>query len=100
MPHELFRLPYFGFKNCAKLFRIKFLHQEIKLIFLKKVGVVPRKAAKLEKVVRNLKKMSFDSTKLKTGKWWELTWIYCYLLNGIGLDLELHNSNLVQKIPN
>ena len=58
--------------------------------------MVPRKAAKLEKVVRNLKKMSFDSTKLKTGKWWELTWIYCY---GIGLELELHNSNLVQKIP-
>ena len=54
MPHELFRLSYFGFKNCAKLFRIKFLHQEIKLIFFKKVGVVPRKAAKLEKVVRNL----------------------------------------------
>ena len=69
MPHELFRLPYFGFKNCAKLFRIKFLHQEIKLIFLKKVGAVPRKAAKLEKVVRNLKKTSFDSAKPKTGKW-------------------------------
>ena len=34
-----------------------------------KVGVVPRKAAKLEKVVRNLKKASFDSTKIKTGKW-------------------------------
>ena len=31
---------------------------------------------------------------------WKLIWIYCYLLNGIGLDLELHNSNLVQKIPN
>ena len=41
----------------------------INLIFLKKVGVVPRKAAKLEKVVRNLKKASFDSTKIKTGKW-------------------------------
>ena len=89
----------FGFKNCAKLFRIKFLHQQMKLIYFKKVGVVPRKAAKLEKVVRHLKKTSFDSTKLKTGKWRELTWIYCYLLNGIGLDLELHNSNLVQKIP-
>ena len=98
MPHELFRLSHFGFKNCAKLFRIKFLHQEIKLIFLKKVGVVPRKAAKLEKVVRNLKKTSFDSTKRKIEKWWELTRIYCYLLNGIGLDLELQNANLVQKI--
>ena len=31
---------------------------------------------------------------------WKLIWIYCYLLNGIGLDLQLHNSNLVQKIPN
>ena len=31
---------------------------------------------------------------------WKLTWIYYYLLNGIELDLELHNSNLVQKIPN
>ena len=31
---------------------------------------------------------------------WKLIWIYCYLLNGIGLDLELHNSNLVQKILN
>ena len=29
---------------------------------------------------------------------WKLIWIYYYLLNGIGLDLELHNSNLVQKI--
>ena len=28
---------------------------------------------------------------------WKLIWIYCYLLNRIGLDLELHNSNLVQK---
>ena len=99
MPHELFRLSHFGFKNCAKLFRIKFLHQEIKLIFLKRVGVMPRKAAKLEKVIRNLKKSSFDSTGRKTEKWWELTWIYCYLLNGIGLDLELQNANLVQKIP-
>ena len=63
----------------------------------KKVGVVPRKAAKLEKVVRNLEKASFDSTKLKTGNWCELIWIYCYLSNGIGLDLELHNSNLVKK---
>ena len=99
MPHELFRFSHFGFKNCAKLFRIKFLHQEIKLIFLKKVGVMPRKAAKLEKVVRNLKKTSFDFTRPKTEKWCELTWIYCYLLNGIGLDLELQNANLVQKIP-
>ena len=31
---------------------------------------------------------------------WKLIWIYCYLLNGIGLDLDLHNSSLVQKIPN
>ena len=30
---------------------------------------------------------------------WKLIWIYCYFLNEIGLDLELHNSNLVQKIP-
>ena len=41
--------------------------------FSKKVGVVPRKAAKLEKVVRNWKKTSFDFTKLKTGKWWDQT---------------------------
>ena len=30
---------------------------------------------------------------------WKLIWIYRYLLNGIGLDLELHNSNFVQKVP-
>ena len=45
----------------------------IKLIFQKKVGVVTRKAANFEKVVPNLKKMSFDSTKLKTRKWWDQT---------------------------
>ena len=27
----------------------------------------------------------------------KLIWIYCYLLNGIRIDLELHNSNMVQK---
>ena len=59
----------------------------------------PEKQPNLKKWFEIWKKTSFDSTKLKTGKWWELTWIYCYLLNGIGLDLELHNSNLVQKIP-
>ena len=41
--------------------------------FSKKVGVVPRKAAKLEEVVWNLEKTSFDSTKFKTGKWWDET---------------------------
>ena len=28
----------------------------------------------------------------------KLIWIYCYLLNGIGLDQDLHNSSLVKKI--
>ena len=40
------------------------------------------------------------SYKQRGQLFWKLIWIYCYLLNGIGLDLELHNSNLVQKIPN
>ena len=31
---------------------------------------------------------------------WKLIWIYYYLLNEIGLDLDLHNSGLVQKMPN
>ena len=30
---------------------------------------------------------------------WKFIWIYCCLLNGIGLDLDLHNSSLEQKIP-
>ena len=29
---------------------------------------------------------------------WKLIWIYCYLLNEVGLNLDLHNSSLVQKI--
>ena len=41
--------------------------------FSKEVGVVRRKGAKLEKVVRNWKKTPFDSTKLKTRKWWDQT---------------------------
>ena len=41
--------------------------------FSKKMGVVPRKAAKIEEVVRNLQKTYFDSTKPKTGKWWDET---------------------------
>ena len=40
------------------------------------------------------------SYKQRGQLFWKLIWIYCYLLNGIGLDLELHYSNLVQKIPN
>ena len=31
---------------------------------------------------------------------WKPSYIYCYLLNGIGLDLDLHNIGLVQKVPN
>ena len=30
----------------------------------------------------------------------ETCWIYCYFLNGIGLDLDPHSSSFVQKIPN
>ena len=31
---------------------------------------------------------------------WKPSYIYCYLLNRIGLDLDLHNIGLVQKVPN
>ena len=44
--------------------------------------------------------MGIISYKKLRQLFWKLIWIYCYLLNGIGLDLELYNSNLVQKIPN
>ena len=30
---------------------------------------------------------------------WKLIQSYCYLLDRLGLDLEFHNFNLVQKIP-
>ena len=31
---------------------------------------------------------------------WKLIWIYCYLLNRIRLDLELHHSNLTDFATN
>ena len=37
------------------------------------MGVVPGKAAKLEKVVWNLKKTTFVTERLKTGIWWDQT---------------------------
>ena len=36
MPHELFRLSYFEFKNCAKLFRIKFFTRKSNSFFKNK----------------------------------------------------------------
>ena len=35
--------------------------------------MVPGKAAKLEKVVSNFKKMTFGTKRLKTGIWWDQT---------------------------
>ena len=29
-----------------------------------------------------------------------MIWIYCYLLNGIEFDLDLHNSGSTREIPN
>ena len=100
LPHELFYLEIEkGQKEIATRaflvgsFKIwiwcqstqnEIIHQEIKLISQKKVGVVPRKAAKLEKVVTSLKKTSFDSTKLKTGKWWDQTLCIFWTYHSLG----------------
>ena len=71
LPHELFKLGVLKFWIWCQSTQNEIIHQEIKLISQKKVGVVPRNAAKLEKVVTILKKTFFDSTKLKIGKWWD-----------------------------
>ena len=51
MPHEPFYLRVLKFEFGANRLRIKFCTQKSNSFFKKKVGVVPRKAAKLEKVV-------------------------------------------------
>ena len=56
MPHEPFYLRVLKFEFGANRLRIKFCTQKSNSFFKKKVGVVPRKAAKLEKVVWNWKK--------------------------------------------
>ena len=45
----------------------------MKGIFTKKLDVVPRKAAKFEKVVRNKKNTTFGTYSCKTGKCWDQT---------------------------
>ena len=64
---------FFGFKNCVEPFRIKFCTRKSNLFFKKIVSVVPRKSAKLEKMVWKLKRATFVTKRLKTGIWWDQT---------------------------
>ena len=47
------------------------LHQDIMLIFIKNLRMVPRKAAKLENSAENFIKMTFVIYSHKTGKFWK-----------------------------
>ena len=68
--------------------------------FFKKMGVVPRKAAKLEKIGSKFeKKRLLTPQSSRPGNGGNLFGLIVTFLNGIRLDLELHNCNLVQKIP-
>ena len=73
MPHELFCLSSFGFKNCAKLFRIKFCTRKSNSFISEKWVWYLEKQPNLNKWLKLKKKTTFGTEKLRTGIWWDQT---------------------------
>ena len=61
------------FATLDRLKSIQILYQLLKPIFFLNMGVIPRKAAKLEKVALNFREISFVANDHKTGNSWNQT---------------------------